>query len=122
MFHMENDIVEKITVCQKIFLPTLGLTTDKAIHTVLSKSESSWTISDVSDKWGKIIAGNKTSNNISEKVNGHILSFHPSISHYRRKYTPDRLYISPEFNLSMMHPNLCDSKLDDKVSYTYYYK
>ena len=41
MFHMENDIVEKITVCQKMFLPTLGLTTDKAIHTVLSKSESS---------------------------------------------------------------------------------
>ena len=41
VFHMENDTVEKITVCQKMFLSTLGPTTDKAIHTVLSKSESS---------------------------------------------------------------------------------
>ena len=36
---MENDTGEKITVCQKMFLSTLGLTTDKTIQTVLSKSE-----------------------------------------------------------------------------------
>ena len=35
---------------QKIFLSTLGLTTDKTIQTVLSKSEGSRTISNVSEK------------------------------------------------------------------------
>ena len=33
---MENDTGEKITVCQKMFLSTLGLTTDKTTETVLS--------------------------------------------------------------------------------------
>ena len=39
MFHRENDTGEKITVCQKMFLSTLGLTTDKTIETVLSNLE-----------------------------------------------------------------------------------
>ena len=62
VFHIENDTGEKITVCQKMFLSTLGLTTDKTIQTVLSKSEGSRTISDVFDKRGKRIPGNKISN------------------------------------------------------------
>ena len=33
---MENDTGEKITVCQKTFLSTLGLTTDKTTETGLS--------------------------------------------------------------------------------------
>ena len=41
---------EKITVLQKMFLSTLGLTTDKTTQTVLSESEGSRTISDSSDK------------------------------------------------------------------------
>jgi len=50
------------------------------------------------------------------------MSFNPSISHYRRKHAPNRLYISPEFNASMMHKDFCDSNPDVKVSYTYYYQ
>ena len=106
VFHMENDTGEKITVYQKYFLSTL--TTDKTIQTVLSKSEGSRTISDVSDKRGKRIPGNKISNDISDKANSHILRFNPSISHYRKKHAPKIFFISPEFNVSM-------------VSYTYYY-
>ena len=39
VFHLKNDTGKKIIVCQKMFLSTLGLTTDKTIQTVLSKSE-----------------------------------------------------------------------------------
>ena len=39
VFHMENDTGKNIIMCQKTFLSTLGLTTDKTIHTALSKSE-----------------------------------------------------------------------------------
>ena len=50
MFHLKNDTGEERTVGQKLFLSTLGLTTDKTIQTVLSKSEGSRTISNVSEK------------------------------------------------------------------------
>ena len=74
---MENDTGEKITAYQKMFSSTLGLTTDKTIQTVLSKSEGLRTISGVSDKRGNRTPGNKISNDISAKVNSHILSFSP---------------------------------------------
>ena len=82
---MENDPGKKITVCQKMFLSTLGLTT---IHTILSKSEGSRTISDESDKRSKRIPGNKIPNDISAKVNSHILSFNPSINHLSQETSP----------------------------------
>ena len=65
---------------------TLGLTTVKTIHTVLSKSEDSRNFSDISDKIGKRIPGNKISNDISGKVNSHVLSFNPNIIHCSRKH------------------------------------
>ena len=82
---MENDPGKKITVCQKMFLSTLGLT---AIDTILSKSEGSRTISDESDKRSKRIPGNKIPNDISDKVNSHILSFNPSINHLSQETSP----------------------------------
>ena len=48
----------KNQVCQKIFLAKLGLTTDKAVQTVMSKAQGSRT-SDVSHKRGKKQTGNK---------------------------------------------------------------
>ena len=67
---------------------TLGLTTVKTIHTVLSKSEDSRNFSDISDKIGKRIPGNKISNDISGQVNSHVLSFNPNIIHCSRKHPP----------------------------------
>ena len=80
VFHMENETGEKTTVCQKIFLSTLGLTTENTIQTVLTKYEGSRTISNVSDKSVKRIPGNKILNDISDKVGSHMLRFNPSIS------------------------------------------
>ena len=50
--HLENDKGQKVRVCQKMFLSTIGLTTDKTIGTVLSKRGGSRT-NDVSDKRGE---------------------------------------------------------------------
>ena len=49
---MENKKSQKVRVCQKTFLSTIGLSTDKTIGTVLSKSGGSHT-NDVSDNKGK---------------------------------------------------------------------
>ena len=85
-----------------MFLSALGLATNMTIQTILSKSEGLWTTSAVSDRRGKIISSKKISTDISDKVNSHLLSFNSSIIHYRKKHAPNRLYISLEFNVSMM--------------------
>ena len=58
IYHFENDKGQKIRVCQKMFLSTVGLTTDKTIGTVLSKSGGSWT-NDVFDERVKAEQANK---------------------------------------------------------------
>ena len=58
IYHLENDKGQKVRVCQKMFLSTIGLTTDKTNGTVLSKSGGSRT-NDVSDKRGKAEPANK---------------------------------------------------------------
>ena len=82
IYHLENDKGQKVRVCQKMFLSTIGLTTDKTIGTVLSKSGGSRT-NDLSDKRGKAKPANKKNGETSELVNHHILGYNPSNSHYR---------------------------------------
>ena len=103
-----------------MFLSTLGLTTDKTIRTVLSKSGGSRT-NDVSDKRGKAEPANKKNGETSDLVNHHILGYNPSISHYRRSHAPNRLYISPEHNISAMFKDFCRRYENVKISYAYYY-
>ena len=118
-YYLENSSKEKLQVCQKMFLSTLGLTSDKTIQTVLSKCKSSHTVVDLSDQRGKS-DGNKKPDDISDKVTNHILSFNPSISHYRRAHAPRRMYISPEFNVSGMYKDFCTS--NPVKTYNYYNK
>ena len=120
IYYLENSSKEKLQVCQKIFLSTLGLTSDKTIQTVLPLCNSSHTVVDLSDQRGKS-DGNKKPVDISDKVKNHILSFKPSISHYRRAHVPKRMYISPEFNVSEMYKDFCTSN-PVKISYNYYNK
>ena len=58
IYHLENDKVQKVRVCQKTFLFTISVTTDKTFGTVLSKSGGSRT-NDVSDKRVKAEPANK---------------------------------------------------------------
>ena len=112
---MENDKGQKVRVCQKMFLSTIDLTTDKTAGTVLSK-RGCFRTNDVSDKKGKAEPAT------SDLVNPHILGYNPSISHYRRSHAPNRLHISPEHNISAMFKDFCSRYEDVKISYVYYYK
>ena len=94
-----------------MFLSTIGLTTDKAIGTVLSKSGGSRT-NDVSDKRGKAEPENKKNGETSGLVN----------HHYRWSHAPNRLCISPEYNISAMFKDFCSRYEDVKISYVYFNK
>ena len=94
-----------------MFLSTIGLTTDKAIGTVLSKSGGSRT-NDVSDKRGKAEPENKKNGETSGLVN----------HHYRWSHAPNRLCISPEHNISAMFKDFCSRYEDFKISYVYFNK
>ena len=88
---------------------------------VLSKSGGSGT-NDVSDKRGKTEPANKKNSETSDLFNHHILGYNPSINHYRRSHVPNRLYISPEHNISVMFKDFCSRYEDVNISYAYYYK
>ena len=85
-----------------MFLVTLGLKGDKRIERIHKKT-STTRLSDISDQRGKLESSNKFSDDIVNCVMGHIKKFNPSISHYRRKHAPNRLYISPEYSVTSMH-------------------
>ena len=74
IYHLENDKGQKVRVCQKMFLSTIGLTTDKKIGTILSKSGVSRT-NDVSDKKGKAEPANEGNSETSDFVNHHVLGY-----------------------------------------------
>ena len=86
--YLENDKGQKVRNCQKMFLSTIDLTTDKTIGTVLSKSGGSRT-NNVSDKRWKGEPANKKNDETSDLVNRHILGYNPSISHYRQSHAPN---------------------------------
>ena len=95
IYHSVNDKgLSNVRVCQKMFLFTIGLTTDKTIGTVLSKRGGSRR-NDVSDKRGKAEPANKKNGETSYLVNYHILGYSPSISQYRQSHAPNRLCLSP---------------------------
>ena len=92
-----------------------------SLQWLLSKSEGSGT-NDVSDKRGKTEPANKKNSETSDLFNHHILGCNPSISHYRRSHVPNRLYISPEHNISVMFKDFCSRYQDVNISFAYYYK
>ena len=61
---------QKVQVCQKMFLSTLGLNRDRVARTALAKSNDSMT--DICDNRGKHEPGNKKSEEISALVISHI--------------------------------------------------
>ena len=81
IYHLENDKDQKVRVCQKMFLSTIGLTTDKTIRTVLSKS-GGFKTNDVPDKKEKAEPAHKKNGETSDLVNHHILGYNPSIGYY----------------------------------------
>ena len=70
---------------------------------------------------GKHTTANKKSEEANALVEEHINSFHPSISHYRRKHAPFRRYISPELNITILYDDF-NTKHPRLVSKEFYRK
>lgn len=50
----------------------------------------------------------------------HIRTFHPVISHYRREHAPNRLYLSSDISITLMHKDFMEKNPNVKVSYELY--
>ena len=119
-FTLPKELGVKVAVCQKMFLNTLGYTNNQNIFTLFENNEAS--DSDITvrdDQRGKKDPPNKKDADIHAKVKEHIFSYHPSVSHYRRKHAPFRLYLSPEINMVAMYKDF-NGKYPKMVSREFY--
>lgn len=57
---------------------------------------------------------------MTEKIDVHIRSYNPCVSHYRRAHAPNRLYLPHELSIKDMHQNYLQKYPPDSVSYTTY--
>ena len=93
---------EITVIYQNMFLRTLGFkNSDRIISTVMTSLNKFGFCA--KDRRGSHEPVNKF---ICIKLNfatDHIRSFHPSISHYRRKHAPRRLYLPPELKRKEMY-------------------
>ena len=93
-FHLERDGHEKVQVCLKMFLATLGLTRDRVIQSVfLSKTPTS-RMANISDERDTHTLTIQKKEEIYQLVIICIQKFCSCISHYQKAHAPNRLYIS----------------------------
>ena len=71
------------------------------------------------DKRGRHDPSNKLGSEDVESKRNHILSYHPTISHYRRKHAPNRLYLSPELSITSMYKDY-NNRANSKIGYITY--
>lgn len=121
IYSLPNGKNESVPVCQKMFLSTLGYTSDKVIISVLKKSAGKLIPSP--DKRGKHVPSNKLHCNIEQQIRDHIMLYNPCVSHYRRAHAPNRLYISPMYSSRKMHADFVESHDGEcTVSHTRYFQ
>ena len=92
---------QKTIVCQKMFLATLGYSSDKVIRN-LRKTTNEFSVVAV-DQRAKRPPHNKLSEQDSRFITDHINKYNPCISHYRREHAPKRLYLPSELDVSEMY-------------------
>lgn len=119
-FMMDEEDVDH-QVCKVFFLRTLGYTSDKII-TVTLQSCDQGSIMPANDRRGKHEPANKLSDESHQLIVGHIKSFNPSVSHYRREHAPNRLYLSPELSIKSLYDDFKVKHKELKLSYDRYRK
>ena len=103
----------------KFYLCTLGYTHDTFVKNVFRSFTENTKVLPSPDKCGWHDPPHKLSVDDIQSIRNHILSYHPTISHYRRKHAPDRLYLAPELTIADMHDNY-NSSTERKISYSRY--
>ena len=114
---------KKIFVCKQMFLITLAYKSDKILTTAANSVDNYGIYKD--DQRGKREPHNKLTEERINFIKDHILSFNPSISHYRREHAPKRLYLPPFLSIIAMYTNYkekCSKITFQPVSYDKYVK
>ena len=89
--------LDKVSVCKKMFMNTLGYTADKFITIALKAPVAESTRGKHDHAYHSIKPEDE------KIVEEHVLSYEPGISHYRREHAPHRLYVDPSLTISDMY-------------------
>ena len=107
-----------VPVCQSFFLKTLGYQRSHVVDYIFSQQHGLVK----KDMRGSHTPSHKLSLDKEKSVIDHINSFHPAISHYRRKHAPLRLYLPPELDITKLYKDYKEKFLVQPVSYSTYRK
>lgn len=109
---------EKVQVCKKMFLSTMGLKTDGQISGLKRKTAPDGR-TNTNDKRGQY--ERKKANNVREELVRHIESYKPQLSHYALENAPKRRYLDVNITIIDMLKDF-NVKHEQKVSYELYRK
>ena len=98
----EESCSSRTSVCQKMFLGTLGYTTDTVLVSVKGATDPSTGIAQKS-KRGKHAPKHKLTEEDVQTMRDHVNKYKPCISHYRRENAPNRLYLPSELSIGEMY-------------------
>ena len=107
-----------ILVCQRFFLRTFGYTCNTVLRELFKKMTPT-KITPPESKRGKHEPKHKLAQETVSQVKGHINSFNPSVSHYRRAHAPLRKYLPPELTIQEMYNNFNENS-SGLISYPTY--
>lgn len=119
-YYLHTSDGQKLQVCKKFFLTTLGYKpkNDGVVFRVLSNTERS-SSTPAPDRRGRHPNKSKFDRN---RIISHIESFHPEISHYRREHAPNVRYLPRDVNINFMFKDFCKKNQDIQISYELYRK
>ena len=99
-YHLPLSSGEKLVVCKKFYMATLGLKGNGIIAQFLKWSKANPLISPSEKR------GGRQNKDVDEERNNcimnHINSFNPQISHYNRNHAPNPKYLPPELSVKYM--------------------
>ena len=98
-YSFKDDKAKVVQVCQQYFLSTLGYKRSHVVDWIFKKHGGNA----VADSRGSHAPKHKMSVRTEKAILEHIESFHPAVSHYRRKHAPLRRYLPPTLNVRKMH-------------------
>ncbi|EDS27200.1 conserved hypothetical protein [Culex quinquefasciatus] len=113
LFHLPTSNGTQVEVCRKKFLNAIGYGEDcgNMVYRCFTEGEDGLP---VPSRRGK----HKRTTPKRDAVRAHILSYNPTISHYRRKHAPKRLYLPSDLTERAMYNDFVASS--DAVSYALY--
>lgn len=106
-------------VCKKFFLRTLGFKGNSSSLIKILNERDPVTLTLPQDRRGTTRDRTIHENRL-EAIRKHVESFHPHVSHYRRKHAPNRRYLPSELTITKMFEDFCEKHASLKCSYETY--